>query len=44
MCIDKLYLLTQRIKYSGHIDKNTYRDHYALNNAGVNGQNAYLNA
>jgi hypothetical protein len=32
------------MKYGGHIDKNTYYDYYASNNAGVDGQNAYLGA
>jgi hypothetical protein len=44
MCTDKLYSTTQRIKYNGHTDKNTYRDYYALNDTGVDGQNAYLGA
>lgn len=44
MCTDKLYLLTQRMKYRGHIDENTYCDYYALNNAGVDSQSAYFGA
>jgi hypothetical protein len=44
MYIDKLYLVTQRIKYNSHTNKNTYYDYYVLNNTGVNDQNAYLSA
>jgi hypothetical protein len=32
------------MKYGGHTDENTHRDYYALNDAGVDGQNAYLGA
>jgi hypothetical protein len=44
MCTDKLYSSTQRMKYGGHTDENTYRDHYAPNDAGVDGQSAYFGA
>jgi hypothetical protein len=32
------------MKYGGHKDENTYSDHYASNNAGVDGQSAYVGA
>ena len=44
MCTDKLCSSTQRIKYGGHTVENIHRDHYAPNDAGVDGQNAYLGA
>ncbi len=44
MYINKLYLLTQRMIYSGYIDENTYYNYYTLNNTRVNSRNAYLGA
>jgi len=32
------------MKYGGHKDENTYGDHYASNDAGVDGQSAYVGA
>jgi hypothetical protein len=40
--LDKLYSTAQRIKHGGYTDENTYRDYYAPNNAGTDGQGSYF--